>query len=111
LAHRFARRGIETVTRRETDADDRADFLHFRAGTAFAPSKVVRLDSFPRAALILLTVGTCAVRVHSHPADMPSAVQEVNSCLRMVRVAASRRGRTTAPVRTATRAIGAMTAA
>jgi hypothetical protein len=45
--------------------------------------------------LILLSLGTCAVRVHARSAETPDAVREVNSCLRMVRVAASRRGRVT----------------
>ena len=52
----------------------------------------MRLDSFPRVVLILLSLGTCAVRVHARSADTPDAVREVNACLRMVRVAASRRG-------------------
>jgi hypothetical protein len=50
----------------------------------------VRLDSVPRAVLILLSLGTCAVRVRS--TAIPDVVTEVNSCLRMVRVVASRRG-------------------
>jgi hypothetical protein len=53
----------------------------------------MRLDSLPRVALILLSLGTCAVRVHAPSVDTPDAVREVNSCLRMVRAAASRRGR------------------
>ena len=55
----------------------------------------MRLDSFPRVVLILLSLGTCAVRVHARGGDTPDAVREVNSCLRMVRVAASRRSRVT----------------
>ena len=55
----------------------------------------MRLDSFPRVVLILLSLGTCAVRVHARASDTPDAVREVNACLRMVRVAASRRGRVT----------------
>ena len=43
--------------------------------------------------MILLSLGTCAVRVHARASDTPDAVREVNACLRMVRVAASRRGR------------------
>jgi hypothetical protein len=52
----------------------------------------VRLDSVPRAVLILLSLGTCAVRVQARTTAMPDVVTEVNSCLRMVRVVASRRG-------------------
>ena len=55
----------------------------------------MRLDSFPRVVLILLSLGTCAVRVHARAGDTPDAVREVNACLRMVRVAASRRDRVT----------------
>jgi hypothetical protein len=52
----------------------------------------VQFDSVPRMVLILLSLGTCAVRIHARTADTPDAVREVNSCLRMVRVATARRG-------------------
>jgi len=47
----------------------------------------------PRTLLILLSVSACAMRVHAPSADLPGAVREVNSCLRIVRLAASRRRR------------------
>jgi hypothetical protein len=50
---------------------------------------------------MLLPLAICFSRVHRHSVVTPGAVtQEVNRCLTMVRVAASRRSaRTTAPVR------------
>jgi hypothetical protein len=47
----------------------------------------------PRTLLILLSVSACAIRMHAPSVDMPGAVREVNSCLRIVRLAASRRSR------------------
>jgi hypothetical protein len=47
----------------------------------------------PRTLLILISVSTCAMRVHAPSVDLPGAVREVNSCLRIVHLAASRRGR------------------
>ena len=52
----------------------------------------VRLD-FPRAVLIFLSITTCYARVQAGAVPMPDMATEVNSCLRMVRVAASRRGK------------------
>jgi hypothetical protein len=57
---------------------------------AFAQAIVVLM---PRAVLIVLSLGVCAMRVHGPSADVSGAVREVNSCLRIVRLAASRRGR------------------
>jgi len=48
---------------------------------------------FPRAVLIFLSITTCYGRVQARAVAMPDMATEVNSCLRMVRVAASRRGR------------------
>jgi hypothetical protein len=71
-------------------------------GIRLASSVSVRLD-FPRVVLILLSLSTCAVRVQARTTAMPDVTTEVNSCLRMVRVVASRRGRgvaqTDVPVR------------
>jgi hypothetical protein len=62
----------------------------------------VRLD-FPRAVLIFLSITTCYGRVQARAVAMPDMATEVNSCLRLVKVAASRRGRgattTMVPVR------------
>ena len=66
--------------------------LHsFLAGIALASAAGVRLD-FPRAVLIFLSITTCYARVQARAVAMPDMATEVNSCLRMVRVAASRRG-------------------
>jgi hypothetical protein len=54
----------------------------------------VRLD-LPRAVLIFLSITTCYARVQARAVAMPDMATEVNSCLRMVKVAASRRGRGT----------------
>jgi hypothetical protein len=66
----------------------------------------VRLD-FPRAVLIFLSITTCYARVQARVVAMPDMATEVNSCLRMVKVAASRRGRgaTTVPPLRARRSI------
>lgn len=61
----------------------------------------------PRTLLILLSVSACAMRVHAPSVDLPGAVREVNSCLRIVRVAASRRRR---PSGTRLRSTGALSA-
>jgi len=43
-------------------------------------------------ALILLPLTTTAARLHAHRVDAPDlATQEVNRCLRLVKIAASRR--------------------
>jgi hypothetical protein len=64
----------------------------FSPGTALASSVGVRLD-FPRAVLIFLSITTCYARVQARAFPVTDMATEVNSCLRMVRVAASRRGR------------------
>jgi hypothetical protein len=56
----------------------------------------VRLD-FPRALLIFFSISTCYARVQAGAVAMPDMATEVNGCLRMVRVIASRRGRGTLP--------------
>jgi len=73
----------------------------FACGIRFALADVVLLASVPRSVLILLSLSTCAVRVHSQSADMPGAVAEVSGCLRIVSIAASRRSRS-APIESAT---------
>jgi hypothetical protein len=40
--------------------------------------------------LIVLSLSVCAVRIHSHHADMSGALREMNSCLRVVRHALRR---------------------
>src|SRR5439155_22435837 len=70
-----------------------ADISVFACGIRFALADVVLLASVPRSVLILLSLSTCAVRVHSQSADMPGAVAEVSGCLRIVSIAASRRSR------------------
>ena len=67
-------------------------FREFSRGIRLASAVSVRLD-FPRVVLILLSLSTCAVRVQARTTAMPDVATEVNSCLRMVRVVASRRGR------------------
>jgi len=64
----------------------------FSPGTALASSISVRLD-LPRAVLIFLSITTCYARVQARAFPVTDMATEVNSCLRMVRVAASRRGR------------------
>jgi hypothetical protein len=44
-----------------------------------------------RVVLIMIAVTTSAARLHGHTADMVAATQEMNRCLRLVNVAASRR--------------------
>jgi len=52
----------------------------------------VRLGPIGRLALIAMQLTMCAARVHAHPADAPDVTtQEVNKCLRLVRISASRR--------------------
>ncbi|MBW8838261.1 MAG: hypothetical protein JF602_00145 [Gemmatimonadetes bacterium] len=42
--------------------------------------------------LMIAPIVTCAARIHAHVVDAPDAItQEVNQCLRLVNVAASRR--------------------
>jgi len=61
----------------------------------------------PRTLLILLSVSACAMRVHAPSVDPPGAVREVNSCLRIVRLAASRRRRLSGPRLRSTGALSA----
>ena len=75
------------------------EFREFSHGIRLASAVAVHLDSVPRAVLILLSLSTCAVRVQARTTAMPDVTTEVNSCLRMVRVVASRRGRGTLPAR------------
>ena len=53
--------------------------------------------------MIFLSITTCYGRVQARAVAMPDVPTEVNSCLRLVKVAASRRGRGTsaacAPIR------------
>jgi hypothetical protein len=63
----------------------------------------VRFD-LPRTMLIFLSVTTCYGRVQAGAVPMPDMATEVNSCLRMVKVAASRRGRGTPEARLPMRA-------
>jgi hypothetical protein len=52
----------------------------------------VSLPAPVRLVLILLSLMTTATRLHAHTLDAPDlATQEVNRCLRLVRIAASRR--------------------
>jgi hypothetical protein len=45
-----------------------------------------------RVVLISMPIVTCAARIHAHVVDAPDAItQEVTQCLRLVKVAASRR--------------------
>jgi hypothetical protein len=45
-----------------------------------------------RVVLIMVPIVTCAVRIHGHVVEAPDAItQELNQCLRLVNVAASRR--------------------
>jgi hypothetical protein len=61
----------------------------------------------PRTLLILLSVTACAMRVHAPSVDLPGAVREVNSCLRIVRLAASRRSGSSGSRRRSTDALSA----
>jgi hypothetical protein len=52
----------------------------------------VSLTAPVRVVLILLPLMTTATRLHAHSFDAPDlAAQEVNRCLKLVRIAASRR--------------------
>ena len=45
-----------------------------------------------RIILIIAPIVTCAARIHAHVIDAPDTItQELNQCLRLVNVAASRR--------------------
>jgi hypothetical protein len=68
---------------------------------------VLLLRLLGRAALIVTTACMCAIRVHASASDVPSIVAEVNRCLRMIHVAASRKGRALAPPHVAKSGISA----
>jgi hypothetical protein len=58
------------------------------------------LCSVARVLLMMMPVVTCAARIHAHVVDAPDAItQEVNQCLRLVNVAASRRAPSTIAAR------------
>jgi hypothetical protein len=51
------------------------------------------LRAAARLALILLPLTTTATRLHAHRVDAPDlATQEVNRCLNLIKIAASKRG-------------------
>ena len=50
------------------------------------------VHSFPRAVLILASISVCTARIHHQTTDVSGTVTEVNRCLRLVQIAASRRG-------------------
>jgi hypothetical protein len=79
-------------------------FSPHRFGTACASDDGVQL---PRTLLIVLSVTACAMRVHAPTVDLPGAVREVNSCLRIVRLAASRRSGSSGSRRRSTDALSA----
>jgi hypothetical protein len=52
----------------------------------------VEVPSSARIVLMLMVLGTSASRLHGHALDAPDQLtREVNGCLRLVRIAASRR--------------------
>jgi hypothetical protein len=53
----------------------------------------MRVPPVGRFVLILTMLGGTAARLHAHTVDALDASQEVNRCLRIVKVAASRRQR------------------
>ena len=53
----------------------------------------VRVPLVARMVLMLTVLGTTAGRLHAHTIDAVDATQEVNRCLRLLNVAASRRQR------------------
>jgi len=58
------------------------------------------LCSFARVLLMMMPVVTCAARIHAHVVVAPDAItQELNQCLRLVNVAASRRPTSTTATR------------
>jgi hypothetical protein len=58
-----------------------------------AVSGSVRTSLAPRIVLILTVLSITAARLHGHTVDAVDLTQEVNRCLRLVKVAASRRQR------------------
>ena len=51
---------------------------------------LVLLESVPRSFLILVSLSRCAVLIHSQNTDVPGAVAEVTSCVRIVSISARR---------------------
>jgi hypothetical protein len=75
------------------------------AGIALAMFPPVLRHPIPRAFLIFIPLVICASRVHGHAVATPGALtQEVNRCLTLVRIAATRRSPTKVATRYATRA-------
>ena len=70
-----------------------ADFQRNHAGIALAFVSIVRvLREVVRVIVVIAPIVTCAARIHAHVVDAPDTItQEVNQCLRLVNVAASRR--------------------
>jgi hypothetical protein len=80
-------------------------FSHPGAGIALAMLPPVLRHPIPRAFLILIPLVICVSRVHGHAVPNPGALtQEVNRCLTMVRIAATRRSPTKVATRCAARA-------
>src|SRR5207245_6246481 len=68
-----------------------ADISVFACGIRFALADVVPLASVPRSVLILLSLSTCAVLVHSPRPEAPGAGAAVSGRRRTVSAAAARR--------------------
>lgn len=81
---------IVSVPRRRTSGSAKTA-LNF-AGIALALSSSVRLPLIARVVMFTVPLLTCAGRIHARAVESPDRMtQEVNRCLNMVRVAASRR--------------------
>lgn len=79
------------ITKRLSEAAF-ADFRLIRPGIRLADGMAVGFRSFVRAALMMVPLVSCAARIHAHVLDAPDMLtQDVNRCLSLVRVAASRR--------------------
>lgn len=64
-----------------------------RAGIGLATTAEVRFRFAARLVLILLPLTTTASRLHAHTVTAPDlATQEVNRCLNLIKIAASKRG-------------------
>lgn len=63
------------------------------AGIRIALSVGMRLPLVARLVLMLTVLAITAARLHAHTIDAVDATQEVNRCLRLLKVAASRRQR------------------
>jgi hypothetical protein len=68
-------------------------FPRNHAGIALACASTVRVvRRLAQVTLMLVPIVTCAARIHAHVVDAPDTItQELNQCLRLVNVAASRR--------------------